>query len=241
MNARLVVRALFAVVLIVAFGWLGTKECCADLTIASIEQNDQGMISVGSLTFTFFTNGEGGDTSVSSDTFDNKYVVTAANVGVTTVGGGLQFTFNPTPTLGGATSQTDKVTITYSVADTVGIASAGLSFGGSAEGDSTASSSVTEMLSDGTMMKVFTMDSGDNVQNNQSAAISNLPMTLTVTDTGQLSIPTRGNGATSSTQLTSITNTFNLPEPSSFVVVSFTALVWLGVWWRGCKRVAARA
>lgn len=56
MNARLVFRALFAVVLIAAFGWLGTKECCADLTIASIEQNDQGMISVGSLTFTFFTN-----------------------------------------------------------------------------------------------------------------------------------------------------------------------------------------
>jgi len=245
-NARLVFRALCAVVVIVAFGWLGIKECRADVTIASIEQNDDGEIKVGGLTFTFkFTNDNGKitDDAVTSDTFDNKYVVTAANVVVTTnvMTGGLTFTLNSIATLGGKISQTDVVTINYSVASTIGITGAGLSFSGKAMGDPTASSSVTEMLSDGTMMEVFTTNNGDNAKLNQSVAVPNLPVTEFVTDKGKLSIPNMG-GAGSSTELTSITNTFtSVPEPSSFVVVSFTALVWLGVWRRGRKRVSARA
>jgi hypothetical protein len=236
-------RALIAIVVSSPFGGPGIGACRADLTIASIEKDDNGMISSGGFTYSFFTNDDGQDTSVTSDTFDNRYVVAAANVGVTVSGGMITFTFNPVPTLSGATSTSDSVTINYAVSFTSPIAAAGLSFVGSADGAGAtpASTTVTEMLSTGQMLKVFTDGNGGGA-NNQSTSLPDLAMMLTVTDVGALSIPTRGAGATSNTSLTSETNTFApTPEPSSFVVAASSALAWLSFHWHRHRRVPARA
>jgi hypothetical protein len=233
-------RALVPVVVIVASTWLSTRECHADISIADIVANDKGIYTTGALTFTFT------DKSVSSDEFGDNFTPTAANILVSNVPGGVTFTLSQMATLRGQAAKTDKFTITYSVAVTNSISSAGLSFGGFAKGDA-ASSSATETFPDGhnEMLNVFTTGTDDdpknnNNQNNQMVPFPDLPMTLKVMDVGQLSIPDRGGDASSDTQISSITNTFSVvPEPSSFVMVSIAMLVGVGVWWRARKRVAA--
>jgi hypothetical protein len=233
-------HALIAVLAITAPAWIGLNECQADTTIADIVKNDGGKFTVGGLTFTFT------DTSVSSDTFGDNYTPTASNVLVTAVTGGVEFSLDQMATLRGKVSQTDKITITYSVAAGKGIGAAGLSFTGFAMGID-ASSSVTETFPDGhnESINVFTTAVDDDPshnkgKNNQSASFSDKPMTLSVQDVGQLSIPNRGGPGESDTQLTSMTNTFTIvPEPSSFVLASTAGLVGLGVWWHRRKRAAA--
>lgn len=237
MNGRQRFRALVPVVVIVAFTWLAAKECHADISIADIVANDNGIYKTGGLTFTFTK------TSVSSDEFGENFTPTAANILVSNVPGGVTFTLSQMATLRGQAAKTDKFTITYSVAATSGIASAGLSFSGFVKGDA-ASSSATETFPDGhnEMLKVFTTGTDDDPknndnQNNQKVPFPDMPMTLKVMDVGQLSIPDRGGDASSDTQISSITNTFSVvPEPSSFVMVSIATLVGAGVWWRGCKQ-----
>jgi hypothetical protein len=222
-------------------GGMAPNECrAADLSIADIVKNDGGKFTTGNLTFTFDAN------SVSSDTFGDNYTPTAANVFVTAVAGGIQFSISPMATLRGKVSQTDKITINYSVAATNSIFAAGLSFTGFAMGVN-ASSSATETFPDGhnEMMNVFTRAVDDKPednqnQNNQSVPFPDMPLTLSVRDVGELSIPNRGGPGESDTQITSITNTFAVvPEPSSFVLASTAALGGLGVWWRGRKRADA--
>ncbi len=161
---------------------------------------------------------------------------------MTTVAGGLEFSLSPMATLRGATSTTDKITINYSVTSTLALAKAGLSFGGYASGVD-ASSSATETLTGDAneTLNVFTtatndMQADNNNQLNQSVALPDKTLSLSVTDVGKLFIPARGGGGTSDTQISTIVNTFTAPEPSTFVLAVIAAVVGLGAGGRGEKR-----
>jgi hypothetical protein len=239
MNCRLRLCVISAASLIAGACWVPGTQSQAGTTIADIVKNDGGKISSGTLMFMFT------DNSVSSDKFDNDYTPTASNIVVDTVAGGLEFSLNPMATLRGQASTTDRLTITYTVAEARGIAGAGLRFSGFASGVD-AMSSVTETFPDGhnEMLTVFTkavddMPNHNMNQNNQSVPFPDTPMTLSVMDVGQLSIPNRGGPGSSDTSLTSFVNTFQaVPEPSSFVMLSLAALTGLGVWRRARNRVA---
>ena len=230
-KAQLIFIAVFA---ISGTGWIGVNECRAALmTIASIVADNGGNLTVGGLTFTF--NGD----SVTSDTFLNGNKPTAADIIVTTVVDGVRFSLSNPAVLAGQTSMTASITIKYSVASTIGLSTAGLSFRGEAGGVD-ASSSVKETISgdaDATL-NVYTIATNDmpkdnNNQNNQSAALAGTPMNLSVTDVGTLFIPNRGDGAKNGASLLGITNTFGVPEPSTFVLAAIATLVGLGVGLRG--------
>ena len=137
---------------------------------------------------------------------------------------GIMFSFNPMLSLTSADAMTQTVTINYSVAATFNIAAAGLSFWGTAV-DINTSSQVTETFP-GESMNVFVMQDGSGTttrQNNQSVILTNPSMGFSVMDVGQLSVPTRGNGAKSTAQLYEIVNTFSIPEPSGLVLGAIAA------------------
>jgi hypothetical protein len=232
MNARLARSTVLALAIQAASG---LSMCHADSTIADIVKNDDGKITVGVLTFTFT------DSSVTSDQFDGEYTPTAANITVTTVTGGLEFSINPMAALRGAVATTDKITIAYTVSATSGITGAGLSFSGYASGVDASSMTTETFASRDDMLNVYTkavddMQANNQKQNNQSVALTDKPTSLSVTDVGQLSIPNRGGGGTSDTQISSITNTFTAPEPASWVngsiAIGCGALLWIHASWR---------
>jgi hypothetical protein len=230
-------HTLVAVVAILGAGWLNFNRCRADQSIASIVADVGGKFTVGSLTFMF------DGSSVSSDAFDGPYTPTAANIFVTAVGGGVEFTIQNMVALRGQAAKTSSLTINYSVTAPVGIGGAGLSYTGFAQGDN-ASSSVTETFPDGhtEMMSVFSRgiddtEANNQKQNNQSTSFDDQPLTLKVRDVGTLSIPDRGGDARSDTSLTNITNTFTVvPEPSSLLIAAFGTLAALGLSWHARKR-----
>jgi len=235
MNGRLALRALFAVIVIAAPGWLGLKECRAG-SIQDLldDKTAKGMITVGNLTFAFT------DKSVDSDPAGNP---TAAQIDLNPVKGGLMFSFNPLLSLTTPDALNQYVFISYTVTATRGIYVAGLSFTGTAV-DINTKSEVTETFPGRNEMNyVYTMkDSKGKVtgQNDQSVQFADEPLTLSVKDTGHLSTGVRGNGEKSTAQLYDITNTFStVPEPASIVSGSIAALLGLGVWfWRGRYRAA---
>jgi hypothetical protein len=94
------------------------------------------------------------------------------------------------------------------------------------------------------MIEVFTRAVNDNpsdnqTQNSQSVTFPDLPTALSVMDFATLSIPARGDGGQSDTQITSVTNTISVvPEPASFARAA-ALLVGLGVGRCGRERIAA--
>jgi hypothetical protein len=218
-------RTLLTAFVIAIAGWPGHQECRAT-SIQDLLDNSKGLVTYGNLTFTFT------DKSVTSDPAGKP---TAAQVDVSAVTNGIMFSFNPMLSLTTPDALDQFVTITYSVSSTSTFTKAGLSFTGGAV-DVNTKSEVTETFTGrAEMLDVYSMkDNKGKVtgQNNQSVDFNANLMTLAVTDTGHLSTGVRGNGATSTAQLYDITNTFFVPEPSSFVLGAIAAVVGLGVWSR---------
>jgi len=241
MRRCVALHALIVVVAISSPGWTGLKECRADISLTDLfGKNNEATLTSGGLTFSF------DKTDVLGSTFPMASAPTLDTVFVSTSGNAITFTFNPALSVSGAAAQNFDVTVIYTVTSDLPLYAAGLSFTGNVPaeiGNSSnplANSSVTKMLSDGVNLNVFMkndMNSVLSTQNNQSASLPDMPQMLTVTDTGNLSIPVRGGGGTGSATLNSFTNTFSaVPEPSSLVVASVSALIGVGVWWRGRKR-----
>jgi hypothetical protein len=245
MNLRLAIRALSTLLVIAASGWLGHRECRAAMSLQDIlGANDTATLTSGFLTYSF------NKATVLSSTFPQDRAPTLATVFVSTVPSGLTFTFDPSLRVGGPTAQNFNVTLSYTVTSTASIIGAGLSFvsvvpdlADNNLSNPEASASVNEMVTNDLTLKVFRTNDQQSVQtlqNNQSASVP-ATMSLSITDTANVSISDRGNGATSQSELDSLTNTFFVPEPSSFALTSIATTVGLGVAWRGRRRSAAAA
>jgi hypothetical protein len=241
MNGRLPLHALLVVLVVAAPGWLGLQDCRAT-SIQDIIDNNNSKITVGNLTFAFT------EKSVTSDPATPPPDViftppTTSSVDVTTVAGGLTFSFNPFLSLTTALAITQNIYITYTVTSTNNIGGAGLSFSGLAVDINTKSDVMETFTGQAETLEVYSMkDSGGKVtgQNNQSTTFANPQMTLSVTDNGILTTGVRGNGEKSTAQLSEITNTFStIPEPASIVSATTGVLFVLGAWYRNRRRTAA--
>lgn len=196
----------FALVLFVAIGFGETRAA----TIQSLIDNNNGMIQVGMLKFTFEAGAVTGDR-------------TAAQIEVTPVdSNGIEFRLNPGFMLLSdmVAAQTQSVTITYTVMSICSFTAAGMDSGNFAQNTANgASAGATTTFAENNVMLYKGSPPPDTVK---MAAIPNLPTTLTVTNVGRVHVPLRGQGGSQDeAQLTTITNTFAVvPEPSTFALAA---------------------
>ena len=80
------------------------------------------------------------------------------------------------------------------------------------------------------------MQADNNNRLIQSVGLPDNTLSLSVTDVAKLFIPTRGGGGTSDIQISTIVNTFTVPEPSTFILAAIAAVAGLGAWRRGEMR-----
>ena len=181
--------------------------------------NKKGVITVGIYTFTFDNNSVTGDR-----TWDQ---VSLATVGTN----GIEFTINPQLRLdsqGAGVAKNASIDIKYSVTSTQDMKKASLSNNAFSQyAANNASAVVTESLNG-----VGDLVVGVPRTNNVPVLTFDGTMSLTVDNAGRLYTPPRGPGDNQDeAQLSTITNTFDTPEPSSLTISSvlFGAV---GVAWR---------
>jgi PEP-CTERM motif len=173
-----------------------------------------GMITSGKLKFTFDKD------SVSGMRVSGP--ITADQIDVNIVAGGIEFSPNPMIDLKSNQKMDEEVTITYTVMATVGaISRAGLSFTGYVEVAATSEVTKTFIGRNEELHVFMKQDGGGNPtsQNNQSVDFADMPTMLSVKEVGH--VGTSLNQQQRTAQLTSMTNTFLVvPEPSTVLLGS---------------------
>lgn len=182
-------------------------------TIQELIDNNNGMITVGGLKFTFDKDSVSGNRN-------------AMQIEVVPVGNnGLEFQLNPIIMLVSnmTAGQTEKVTITYTVMSTAEIYAAHLGVSSFARDTRNgAAAGGTEMFAEDNLMLYQGTEPPMIVRD---GFFANPLMMLTVTNMGSATVPVRGPGGQDEAQLRSITNTFDVvPEPASVVLASLGAL-----------------
>jgi hypothetical protein len=225
---RLWSSALFSVLFL---STCGLQAARAGTTIDDIVKNNGGVITVGQFKFTF------NDESVSGDN-PNGGMYTNANIEVTEVSGGLQFT--PSPMLTIFTKKQGEgrtLTIKYKVMGTgEGITGATLSFTpGQVEIGGT--SEVTESILNESLHVFRSNDQGVITEEfTQSVSFANNQEDLDITDVARVGLgPEQQNGRM--IQLLDLTNTFApIPEPSTLILACTAIPLAMGCWWHKRKR-----
>ena len=197
--------------------WTGS-DAARGGTIQDLIDNNNGMITVGPLKFTFNANSVTGNRN-------------AMQIEVVPVGdNGLEFRLNPIIMLVSnmTSGQTEKVTIKYTVMSTAEIYGAHLdAIFFARDTRNGAASGATETFAEDNLMLYAGTEPPPIVRD---GFLTNPLLMLTVTNVGIATVPVRGPGGQDEAQLRSITHTFDVvPEPATAITAVLGGLVILGI------------